>query len=145
MCSSLFLSGSLDRLDDPGHRAPFCRVQVRSGGFRIGEERVDGYVLPNLEVVHPRAAPLAPAQRREPQLSDAAGSGYLLACQRILCQTVDQVAPPLLGEQLVRLAGMSGLLRPLGSERPNELSMLEDPCDFLVGRTHKFTIYITSI
>lgn len=49
--------------------------------------------------------PLAPARRREPQLSDAAGSRYFIARQRILGQMVNQCAPHLFCENPVCLSG----------------------------------------
>lgn len=74
-------SGALDRRDDPGRCAPLCRVQVRSGGLRIGEKRVDRDALPAVEEDHPRAASLAPARRIETQFPDVAGSRNLPARQ----------------------------------------------------------------
>lgn len=105
MCSWLLLSGFPDRRCDPGYLAPLCRVQVRSGGFRSSEERIDWYVLATVEVDHTRAASLAPAQRRKPQISNAARSWNLVACRGILGQIVDQCLPLFFAEQPVSVAG----------------------------------------
>ena len=63
--------------DDPGHSAPLFCIQVRSGGPRIGEERMYGYVLPSVEVDDPCTASIGPARRYEPQLLAATGPGIL--------------------------------------------------------------------